>query len=156
MGVSRAETQEGVQWMMTASAVTAHSPDIPHCVAWCVAAFFSPLLSTEDCKKQKKSVPCTKYVTSPSSHWHTLHFLKGFSLLLCPYSQSFQPSIPADRQGASLQQGGHRTSACLLLEGLQFVFHVSNFSGHKSLLGDLEREAASLGCFAAGPSQVMP
>lgn len=36
------------------------------------------------------------------------------------------------------------------------MFHVSNFSGHKSLLADLEREAASLSSLTAGPSQDMP
>lgn len=45
---------------------------------------------------------------------------------------------------------------CLLLEELQFVFHVSNFSSHEILPADLDREAASLSSLTAGPSQDVP
>lgn len=93
---------------------------IPLCSLVCCSFFIFPFTEY----RRKKMFPLTKHITSPSSQWHTLHPAVFFTLTFSPLPKHhlFQPSIPADKQGASLHQGGHKISVCLLLEGFSLCF----------------------------------
>lgn len=107
IGVSRAEVQEGVPVDDGSTCSFTPQPWYPtlcSLVCYSFYFFFFPLLNTEDWNRQEKSVPHTKYITSPSCQWHTLHSLQCFSVFLCPHSQFTAPrwaqvlSVPLARR----------------------------------------------------------